>query len=319
MLQVIAHFITYDLLRFAPGVKLGEVIEFFLYDSMKIIVLLFFMIAVIGFIRSYVSQKKIRSWLGGKHPVLGCSAASLFGAVTPFCSCSSIPLFLGFIKAGIPLGVTFAFLVTSPLINEYLVVLMLGFFGMKITLVYIAAGMLIGIISGLILGAMKLEKYLEPGFSGDISTKMKDVKYPTFWSRIRYGLDEALSITKKIWYWVLFGVALGAVIHNLIPREMIEGVMKAGGIFTVPIATLIGVPMYGSCSAIVPIAVALFEKGVPLGTALAFMMGVAALSLPEAIILRRAMKLKLIGIFFGTVALGIIVIGYTVNAVSPLL
>jgi uncharacterized membrane protein YraQ (UPF0718 family) len=277
------------------------------------------MISVIGFIRSYVSQKKIRSWLGGKHPVLGCTAASLFGAVTPFCSCSSIPLFLGFIKAGIPLGVTFAFLVTSPLINEYLVVLMLGFFGLKITLIYIASGLIIGIGSGLVIGAMKLEKHLEPSFTGDMSTKVKDEKYKDLWSRIRYGLDEGITITKKIWVWVLFGVALGAVIHNLIPREVIENVMKAGGIFTVPIATLLGVPMYGSCTAIVPIAVALFEKGVPLGTALAFMMGVAALSLPEAIILRRAMKLKLIGIFFGIVALGIIIIGYTINAFSSLL
>jgi uncharacterized protein len=295
------------------------VVEFFLYDSMKILFLLFVMISVIGFIRSYVSQKKIRSWLGGKHPLLGCTAASLFGAVTPFCSCSSIPLFLGFVKAGIPLGVNFAFLVTSPLINEYLAVLVWGFFGLKITIIYIVSGMLIGIVSGLVLGAMDLEKYLEPGFTGTMSTKVQEVKYKDIWSRIRYGLDEGASITAKIWMWVLFGVALGAVIHNLVPRETIEHIMKAGGIFTVPIATLIGVPMYGSCTAIVPIAVALFEKGVPLGTALAFMMGVAALSLPEAIILRRAMKLKLIGIFFGIVALGIIIIGYTINAFSTLI
>jgi uncharacterized membrane protein YraQ (UPF0718 family) len=319
MLRQIAEFITFGLLRLPGGSHFGEALAFFIYDTLKILLLLFIMISVIGFLRTYISGKKVRSWLGGRHPLLGCTIASLFGAVTPFCSCSSVPIFLGFIKAGIPLGVTFAFLVTSPLINEYLAVLMLGFFGLKITAIYIVSGLVLGIVSGLIIGSLDLEKELEKDFAAVSLGEIKDVKYKNLWARIRYGLNEGVSIASSIWLWVIAGVALGAVIHNYVPREAIEHVIKAGGIFTVPLATLLGVPMYGSCTAIVPIAVALFNKGVPLGTALAFMMGVAALSLPEAVILRRAMKLKLIGIFFGIVALGIIIIGYTINAFTAIL
>jgi hypothetical protein len=239
--------------------------------------------------------------------------ASLFGAITPFCSCSSIPIFLSFLEAGVPLGVTFSFLITSPLVNEYLVVLMLGFFGWKITLAYVISGILIGIISGLILGTMKLEKHLAKDLISSNSTVKKEIRYYGIKKRLLFGLRESNSIIKKVWLWVLIGVGVGAAIHNYIPSELIQGIINKGGIFSVPIATILGVPMYGSCAAIVPIAVVLFQKGVPLGTALAFMMATAALSLPEAVILRRAMKLKLIVIFFGITTLAIIFTGYLFN------
>lgn len=241
--------------------------------------------------------------------------AALFGAITPFCSCSSIPIFLGFLEAGVPLGVTFSFLVTSPLINEYLVVLMLGFFGLKITVIYVISGITLGIISGLILGMMRLERFLEKDLiSPDINT-FKKTHYKGLKARMGFGLQEAYSIVSKLWIWVLVGVGVGALIHNFVPEEAIHSAISKVGFLSVPIATLLGVPMYGSCAAIVPVAVVLFNKGIPLGTALAFMMATAALSLPEAILLRRAMKLELIAIFFGIVTIGIIITGYLFNLI----
>ena len=318
MLQVIIDWFLYNLLNLDSAVKVTQSINFFLYDSIKILLLLIILIAAVGFLRTYLSQKKVKHWLGKKFPVLSNLFASSFGAITPFCSCSSIPIFLGFLEAGVPLGVAFSFLITSPLVNEYLVVLMLGFFGWKITLAYVLSGITIGVVGGFILGKLKLEKHLVK----DLITSKKQLKeiiYSSLKERVKFGFNEALSITKKIWHWVLIGVALGAIIHNYVPQEFIQGVMESGGIFTVPIAVILGVPMYGSCAAIVPIAVVLFQKGVPLGTALAFMMATAALSLPEAIILRRAMKLKLILIFFGIVTLAIIFTGYLFNLLQILI
>ncbi len=255
----------------------------------------------------------------GKRGAAGNFYAALFGAVTPFCSCSSIPIFLGFLEAGIPLGVTFSFLITSPLINEYLVILMLGFFGWKITLLYVVSGVLIGVVSGLILGRMNLDQYLVADLIEKRGNDIKEELFPAFTGRLKFGWDEAVSIAKKIWLWVLVGVGIGAAIHNYIPQEMIQKIISKTGIFSVPIATILGVPMYGSCAAIVPIAVVLFQKGIPLGTALAFMMAVAALSLPEAIMLRRAMRLQLIFIFFGITTLAIIVTGYLFNFLQNIL
>jgi hypothetical protein len=279
--------------------------------------MLFVFIAIVGFLRTYISPIKVRNWLSKKRFGASNIVASTFGAITPFCSCSSIPIFLSFIKSGVPLGVTFSFLFTSPLVNEYLVVLMLGFFGWKITALYVLSGMVLGVIIGLIMGKLGLEKYLEKDIVK--SAELKEQNYLNLKERILFGIDEALSILKKLWIWILVGVGVGAIIHNYIPSEVIQSVISKGGIFTVPIAVLLGVPMYGSCAAIVPIAVVLFNKGVPLGTALAFMMATAALSFPEAIILRRAMKLKLILIFFGIVTLGIIFTGYLFNLLQVLL
>ncbi len=318
MLLKLTDWLTYQVLGLDPTTRFGETVNFFIYDSIKILVLLFVMIFVIGFLRTFLPQDKVKAWMEKKGS-LGYFFAALFGAVTPFCSCSSIPFFLSFIKSGIPLGICFSFLVTSPLINEYLVVLMLGFFGWKITVAYVLSGLFVGISSGMILGKLKLEKYLEPDIAVEHSLEEQQATVGNFKARIVFGFHEALGIVGKIWIWVLVGVAIGAGIHNCVPQEMIQSVIAKTGIFSVPIATLIGVPMYGSCAAIVPIAVVLFQKGIPLGTALAFMMAVAALSLPEAIMLRRAMNLRLIGIFFSITTVAIIFIGYLFNFLQTVL
>ncbi len=313
MLKELVDLLLYSLCGLDPELKWVESLNFFIYDSIKIILLLLIMISFIGFLRTYLPSNKLKKWISGKKYGLSNLFAALFGAITPFCSCSSIPLFLGFLKAGVPLGVTFSFLITSPVVNEYLVVLMLGFFGWKIALAYALSGILVGVVSGLILGRMKLEKYLVKDV---VSTNKKiklEIRYDGIKKRALFGLNESLSIIKKLWLWILVGVGVGAVIHNYIPSELIQSIINKGGIFAVPIAVILGVPMYGSCAAIVPVAVVLFEKGVPIGTALAFMMAVSALSFPEAIILRRAMKLKLILIFFGVVTLAIILTGYLFN------
>ncbi|MFH1772514.1 MAG: permease [Candidatus Omnitrophota bacterium] len=312
MLQGIIDWLVYSVFGFSAEPKLAEVFNFFLYDSIKILLLLFFMISVIGFIRSYISQNKVKAWIV-KKKAFGNLFASLFGAITPFCSCSSIPIFLSFLEAGIPLGVTFSFLITSPLINEYVVIIMIGFFGWKIALLYVLSGILLGVLSGVILGKLNLERYLVKGLVSTDKEQPRERIYRGLKERLAFGITEAKSITKRLWLWVLLGVGIGAFMHNYIPQEAIESAIKKTGPFSVLIATILGVPMYGSCAAIVPIAVVLFRKGVPLGTALAFMMATAALSFPEAVILRRAMKLKLVGIFFGITTVGIIITGYIFN------
>jgi uncharacterized protein len=311
MLRLIVDWLVYGLFGLSTESRLADSINFFIYDSIKIMLLLFVMIAAIGFLRTYLPQEKVRKWLSGKGKLTGNLMASIFGAITPFCSCSSIPIFIGFIEAGVPLGTTFSFLITSPLVNEYLVVLMLGFFGLKITALYVLFGVLIGVLAGFILGELKLEKHLVKDIASPKTTK-KEAKYD-LGGRFKFGLNEAWAITKKLWIWILVGVGIGAIIHNYVPEEFINSIISSGGIFTVPLATVLGVPIYGSCAAIVPIAAALFDKGVPLGTSLAFMMAISALSLPEAVILRRAMRLRLLAIFFGIVTLAIIITGYVFN------
>lgn len=318
MLQLVVDWLTYSVFKLNAGSRVGSSVNFFIYDSVKILLLLFVMISIIGFLRSFLSQEKVRDWIM-RTGSWGNFFASLFGAITPFCSCSSIPLFISFLDGGIPLGVTFSFLVTSPLINEYLAVLMFGFFGWKITLAYIISGMLIGIFSGVILGKMNLEKYIEKDIIPRSERQACEIKPRGVKQRIAFGVNEAVCIVRKLWIWILLGVGLGALIHNYVPQEAVQSIVGKAGIFSVPIAAMIGVPMYGSCAAIVPVAVVLFQKGFPLGTALAFMMAVAALSLPEAIMLRRAMKLKLIIIFFGITTAGIIIIGYLFNFLQKIL
>lgn len=318
MLQLIVDWLMYSIFKLDANSRINTAINFFIYDSIKIILLLLVMISVIGFLRSFLSQQRVKAWITGAKG-WGNFFASFFGAITPFCSCSSIPLFIGFLDAGVPLGVTFSFLVTSPLVNEYLVVLMIGFFGWKITLAYVISGMVIGIVTGIILGKMKLEKYLEIDIFTANLEDVCEIKAKGIKERIIFGINEAVCVIEKLWIWVLAGVGLGAFIHNYIPQSAVQAVATKTGFFSVPLAALVGVPMYGSCAAIVPIAVALFQKGFPLGTALAFMMAVAALSLPEAIMLRRAMKPRLIFIFFGITTLGIIFTGYLFNLLQKIL
>jgi hypothetical protein len=318
MLQVSVDWVLFSLCKLNPQVKWIQALNFFIYDSLKILLLLFFLIWLIGCLRSYFSTIKVKEWLAGKKTMANLFAAT-FGAITPFCSCSSIPIFISFLKAGVSLGVTFSFLITSPIVNEYLVILMLGFFGFKITLLYVASGIAIGTICGIILGKMNLEKNLVQDLFSKENQIDTDIKFPNFKSRLLFGFEEAKTILFKLWIWILAGVGLGALIHNFIPQEFVRNAISKSDLLSVPIATVIGVPMYGNCAAIVPIAVALFQKGFPLGTALSFMMAVSALSLPEAIMLRRAMNLKLIMIFFAITTLGIIFTGYLFNYLQTVL
>lgn len=312
MLLKLADWIIYGLFGLERGIRHADALHFFVYDLLKIFLLLSVLIFLIGVLRTYLPEHKLKEWMS-KGGLFGNFMAALFGAVTPFCSCSSIPLFISFLKAGAPLGVTFSFLITSPLINEYLVILMFGTFGLKITTMYVAFGMTMGILAGAVIGKMRMEGHLEQDMiapSSTVSGKEKTLSLP---GRLKFGWQEASSIIRKIWIWICVGVAIGAVIHNYVPQQIIHGAMEKTGIWSVPIATVLGVPLYGSCAAIVPVAVVLFEKGIPLGTALSFMMAMAALSLPEAIMLRRVMKLSLIGVFFGITSAAIIISGYLMN------
>ena len=317
MLTALIDRLIYGVFGMDPDTRLAAALHFFLYDTVKIFLLLAVMIFVIGFVRTWLPEDRLKRWMGSGG-ILGNFIAALFGAITPFCSCSSIPIFISLLKAGVPLGVTFSFLITSPIINEYLVILMVGEFGLPVTIAYIGSGLLIGTLGGAVLGKLKLEKHLEADIIASAHEDSTAIKH-TLTTRLRYGWDESLSVIKQIWLWVIVGVGIGAFIHNYIPQESIHSLMEATGIFSVPIATVLGVPMYGSCAAIVPIAVVLFQKGIPLGTALAFMMAMAALSLPEAIMLRRTMHLKLIGIYFGITAVAIIFTGYLLNLLAGFL
>ncbi len=318
MLKEILDKAVYEVAGLEAGTRFADAVNFFIYDSIKIFLLLFFMILLIGFLRTYISGGRIKAALSGRRAGVGNLFAAMFGAVTPFCSCSSIPVFIGFLKTGVPRGVAFSFLITSPLINEYLVVLMAGTFGLKITAFYILSGISIGVFAGMLLGRMDIEKYFVKsdawGRDNPEETAYKNLRH-----RFNFGCLEAANITKRIWVWILFGVAIGALIHGYVPQEAIEKMIGAGGILTVPIAVLVGIPIYTNCAAVVPVAVVLFQKGVPLGTALAFMMASSALSLPEAVILRGVMKLELILIFFTIVGVSIIAIGYLFNALQVLI
>lgn len=290
--------------------RIAESLTFFIYDSIKIILLMFLMIFVVGIIRTYIPQNKIKKILSGKKVGIGNLFAAIFGAITPFCSCSSIPIFMGLLEAGVPAGVSFSFLITSPIVNEYLFVIMLGLFGWKIAVAYVITGIILGIVGGLVLGRLRVEKYFKIKPNKDIKYKEQKIEFK---KRIRFGLNEAKQITRKTWLAILIGVAIGAIIHNAIPDKVIYDAVSKLGFFGVPVAVLLGVPLYANCAAIVPVAYVLFQKGIPLGTALAFMMAVAALSLPEFVILSKVVKKKLLFMFFGIVALFIVLIGYLFN------
>lgn len=294
------------------GTPIYEIIGFFLYDSIKIFLMLFFFISILGFLRSFISKEKIESYLKNSG-IKTYFWASFLGAVTPFCSCSSLPIFIGLIKSEIPIGVSFSFLITSPLVNEYLVVLMFGFFGYKITFLYVLNGILLGIVCGIVIDKIDFRKYVVTDINSKINQECADNEFKNLYSRIKYGISESVEIIKKLWLWIIVSVFIGAIIHGYVPREKIERIIAYAGIFDVPIATILGIPLYGSCASILPIAYVLFTKGLPLGTALSFMMATSALSLPEAIFLRRVIKTELIIMFFAIVSIGIIFIGYIFN------
>lgn len=315
-LESITDFVIYKMAGLEKGTHLTEAIWFFVFEVPKVLLLLTIIVFVVGIIRSYFSPEKTRQILGGKKLFTGNILASLLGIVTPFCSCSAIPLFLGFVESGVPLGVTFSFLIASPMINEVALVLLFGLFGWKTALLYMSTGLLIAIISGYIIGRLKLEKYVEPWVyevkAGQLEMKEGKVE---FRDRITAGIEAVKEIVSKVWIYIVVGIAVGAGIHGYVPENFMASFMGKDAWWSVPLAVVLGVPMYSNAAGIIPIVQALLEKGASLGTVLAFMMAVIGLSLPETIILRKVLKLRLIFVFVGIVATGIIIVGYLFNLI----
>jgi uncharacterized protein len=316
VLQRVANFITYDVFGLSPSSHLGSSVAFFIYDAPKVILLLVIVVFAVGIIRSFFTPERTRQILAGKRQIVGNVLAGGLGVVTPFCSCSAVPLFIGFVEAGVPLGVTFTFLIASPMINEVALVLLIGLFGFRIGLIYVASGLAIAIIAGWAIGKLKMEKYIE-GWVSEIQMAQASSMAPNMAleDRIHYGLNAVRDIVSKVWPYVLIGIGVGAAIHGYVPEGVLARFMGKGAWWSVPAAVLIGVPMYSNAAGIVPVVQALIEKGAALGTALAFMMAVIGLSLPETLILRRVLKWQLIAVFVGVVAIGIIIIGFLFNAI----
>ena len=315
-LEVLADWITYSILNITRGTLFAKVSTFFIADILKIFILLLVIIFVISFIRTYLPPEKIRIFLSKKKKLTAHILASLLGIVTPFCSCSAVPLFLGFIEAGVPLGVTFSFLVSSPMINEVALVLLIGLFGWKIALIYIVSGLLISIISGLIIGKLKVEHLIADFvWKSDRTHESKLTAKKTFKERIIYSKNYSLKIFKQVWFYIIIGVGLGAWIHGYVPADFLAQYAGADKWYAVPLATLIGIPLYSNAAGVIPLVSVLTEKGVAIGTTLAFMMAVTALSLPEFMILKKIMKIRLIAIFAFVVGIGIIFTGYLFNAI----
>jgi hypothetical protein len=315
IIKTIADWLTYTVFSIDKSTKLAEVVNFFVYDTIKIFLLLASIVFVVSIIRSFLPAKKIRAILAQKYPFVGNILASLFGIITPFCTCSAIPLFVGFIQAGVPVGVTFSFLVASPMINEVALVLLLGLFGWKIALLYIFSGMFIAIFSGLIIGKMKIENLVEGYVFEDTIEANVKLKERSWAQRAISAKNYTLSIIKKVWLYIIIGVGLGAWIHGYVPTDFLANYAGADKWYAVPLATLIGIPLYSNAAGIIPLVSVLTEKGVSMGTTLAFMMAVTGLSLPEFMILKKVMKTRLILIFAGIVGLGIILTGYLFNLV----
>ena len=320
-IQHLADWLVYDILAMEAKSHLAEALNFFIYDTLKILILLFLVIFLMGIVNSYFPIDKVKNYLS-RHKLFGLEylVASLFGVVTPFCSCSSVPLFIGFVRGGIPLGVTFSFLITSPLVNEVAIGLFVGLFGLKTTLIYMFSGILLGTISGFILQKLKLEKYLTPWVKNVLANAQKEqdkfqAEKQTLIQRFPVIWNEVVKILKGVLPYVVVGIAIGGLMHGYIPEGFFEQYMTKDNLFAVPIATIVAVPMYSNASGILPIVQVLVSKGIPLGTAIAFMMGVVGLSLPEAMLLKKVMTLKLIGIFFSVVTLCIIISGYVFNLI----
>jgi uncharacterized membrane protein YraQ (UPF0718 family) len=312
----ITDFIVFNIAGLTKNNSLTSAISFFIYEVPKVLILLIVIVFFVGIIRSYFSPEKTRALLGGKNLFAGNVLASLLGIVTPFCSCSAIPLFLGFVESGIPLGVTFSFLIAAPMINEVALVLLFGLFGWKTALLYVSTGLLIAMLSGYVIGILKLEKYVEPWvYEIKAAHNETDSEQKAFSERITAGIDAVKEIVSKVWLYIVIGIALGAGIHGYVPENFMAGLMGKSAWWSVPLAVLFGVPMYSNAAGIIPVVQALLEKGASLGTVLAFMMSVIGLSLPETIILKKVLKIQLIFIFVAVVASGIIVVGYLFNLV----
>lgn len=319
MIQQMTDWLTYDQLGLDAASHLGSALNFFIYDTVKIILLLFAISSLMGVVNAYFPIERLRNYLM-THKLYGMQylLASIFGAITPFCSCSSIPLFIGFVKGGIPLGVTFAFLITSPLVNEVAVAMFLGSFGLKVTVVYVVSGILLGMVGGILLGRMRLEPLLSDWVKQIQTQSTQQIEVweserVSFTRRLPVILREAWSIVRSVLIYVIIGIGIGAMMHGYVPEGFFEHYMARDNWFAVPLAVAFAVPMYANAAGIVPIIEVFVAKGIPLGTAIAFMMAIVGLSLPEATLLKKVMTWRLIGIFFGTITLFIIFLGYLFN------
>lgn len=317
-LQNLANFVIDDLAGMTKGLHLTETLRFFVFEVPKVLLLLVLIIFGVGILQSYFPTERTRKILEGKSLFTGNILAALLGIVTPFCSCSAIPLFLGFVEAGIPLGVTFSFLIAAPMINEVAVVMLLGLFGWQVMLIYIATGLFVAIVSGWIIGKLKLEKYVaewvfqvktDHANLDDVQVRIQE----RIQERINYAFNSVKEIVGKIWIYIVVGIAVGAGAHGYVPEDFLSTLLGKENWYGVPVAILIGVPMYSNAAGIIPVVSVLIEKGVSLGTALAFMMSVVALSLPEIIILKKVLRWQLIAAFVGIVTFGIICVGYLFN------
>ncbi len=314
-LPTIAEFLASGILGLDSASPLGSAVAFFLYDTPKILLLLAAIVFLIGIVRSFFSPERTRRLLGGKREGVGNVMAASLGIVTPFCSCSAVPLFLGFVESGIPLGVTFSFLIASPMINEVAVVMLFGLFGWRIAALYIATGLVIAILAGWVIGRLRLEKWVEEWVYqvkvGDVALEDKI----SFKTRVAFGWEAVKDIVGKVWLYVVAGIAVGAAIHGYVPEDFMASFMGKDAWWSVPVAVILGIPMYSGSASIIPVVQALMEKGAALGTVLAFMMAVIGLSLPEMIILRKVLKLQLIATFVAVVGVGIVITGYLFNLV----
>lgn len=316
MLNAFAHYLVYDLFGMAQGTRLSGALEFFIYDTAKIFLLLAVIIFAVSFIRSYFPPERTKRILSHKRLFIGNILAALLGIVTPFCSCSAVPLFIGFVEAGVPLGVTFSFLISSPMVNEVAVILLWGLFGWKIALIYMGTGLFVAIFAGMIIGKLKLEKWVEEYVykiksMGVAADSVKQV----FSDRLVYARENMTDILKKVWIYVIAAIGIGGFIHGYVPEDFLVRYAGPQNPFGVPIAVALGVPLYSNAAGVIPIVYALMEKGMSMGTVLAFMMAVTALSLPEMIILRKVLKIKLLAVFVGIMTLTIIGVGYLFNSI----
>ena len=321
MIQQFADWLVYSLIGLDGTTALGGAVNFFVYDSIKILILLFLISSIMGIVNAYFPIERLREYLVS-HRLYGLQylLASIFGAITPFCSCSSIPLFIGFVKGGIPLGVTLAFLITSPLVNEVAVAMFLGSFGLQATMVYVVSGILLGCIGGFVLGRMRLEPYLSDWVKhvqaqSEEQTEQWERDNATFTQRLPTIISDAWQIVRSVLVYVLIGIGIGAFMHGFIPEGFFEQYMSRENWYAVPLSVILAVPMYANAAGIVPVVEVFVAKGIPLGTAIAFMMGVVGLSLPEATLLKKVMTWRLISIFFATITLFIVLSGYMFNII----
>ena len=314
LLPGLAFWATYDLMNLPKESHIGTSIEFFLYDTPKVLMLLILIVFVVGIIRSFFTPEYTRKVLSGKKESVGNVLGALLGIVTPFCSCSAVPLFIGFVTTGVPLGVTFSFLISAPMVNEVALVLLYGMFGFKVAMLYLTTGLTIAIVSGWVIGRLKMERHVADWvYQTKTDAGNAEITKTSWDDRIRFGTDAVKDIVGKVWIYVILGIAVGAGIHGFVPENFMASIMGKGAWWSVPLAVIIGVPMYSNAAGIIPIVQALLGKGAALGTVLAFMMSVIALSLPEMIILKNVLKPRLIAVFVGIVAFGIMIVGYLFN------